>query len=456
MTRTQGRSAGARPAWARPSFSPAQILVMGFAGLILVGALLLALPASAASGASVGFVNALFTSTSAVCVTGLIVLDTARDFSPLGQGIIMGLIQAGGLGIVILSTSIALLTGKRISLRERVVLQEALGQTAPSGVVRLARDVIRVTLIVEGIGTLILFLRFLSDYSPLRALWLAAFHTVSAFNNAGFDLFSTSVRGFATDPLVVVPIGLLIFLGGIGFTVIQEAWRHRLNWSRLSLHSRMVLTVSAGLILVGTLLFLGLEWSNPETFGRLSWPARILAAWFTAVTPRTAGFEIIPTGSLHQASLFLTCVLMYIGASPASTGGGIKTTTFAVIGLALKTSIRGEHDIEIQGRRLPGDVVYKAWVIVAISLGWLFLVTTVLLVTEGKDLAPVLFETVSAFGTVGLSTGLTPSLTTAGKLIITLMMYTGRVGPLTLAVALAERRKPKAAIQYPDERVMIG
>lgn len=447
---------GPRPHWARAPMSPSQVLVVGFALLCLVGALLLTLPVSAASGRSVGFVNALFTATSAVCVTGLVVLDTGTDYSPFGQAVILVLIQAGGLGITILSTSIALVVGKRISLRERLALQEALGQHAPSGVVRLARDVILVTALVEGAGTLILFLRLVQDHPPGRALWLALFHTVSAFNNAGFDLFSSSLRGFATDPWMVVTVGLLIFTGGIGFTVIEDLWRHRGRWCKLSLHSRMVLSVSGGLIAAGTLLFLLLEWHNPRTFGALPPAARVLAAWFTAVTPRTAGFEVITTGALTQAALLLTVVLMYIGASPGSTGGGIKTSTFAVVGLAVKAAIRGEPDITLRGRRIPEEVVHKAWVIVAISIGWLMLVTTVLLVTEGRDLMPVLFETVSAFGTVGLSTGLTPELSTPGKLIITLMMYTGRVGPLTLGVALAERRQPRAAIQYPDERVMIG
>lgn len=441
--------------WAHTTFSPAQVMVLGFAGLILLGAILLALPVASATGVSVGFVNALFTATSAVCVTGLAILDTATGWSLFGQTVIMLLIQGGGLGITIVSTFLALVMGKRISLRERIVLQEALGQSGPSGVVRLARDVLVVTLLVEGAGTLFLFLRFLGDHAPLQAFWLGLFHAVSAFNNAGFDLFSTSLRGFATDPLVVLPVGLMIFVGGVGFTVIQDCWRNR-RWSRLTLHSRMVLSVSLALIALGTVLFLALEWANPQTFGALPPWARVMSAWFTALTPRTAGFDVVTTGALTQASLLLTIVLMYIGASSGSTGGGIKTTTFAVIALALKAAIRGEEDVEVRGRRIPAEVINKAWVIVAISIGWLFLVTATLLVTEGKDLMPTLFETVSAFGTVGLSTGLTPELSTAGKLIITLMMYTGRVGPLTLAVALAERRKPRAAIQYPDERVMIG
>ncbi|BDG60834.1 TrkH family potassium uptake protein [Caldinitratiruptor microaerophilus] len=437
-------------------FSPARVLVTGFALLILVGTVLLSLPVSSATGQSVGVVNALFTATSAVCVTGLVVLDTAGDFSLFGQIVILSLIQIGGLGITVLSVAVALILGRRVSLRERVVLQEAFGQWAPAGMVRLVQEVLKVTVVIEGTGALILFLRFLGDYPPLRAAWLAVFHAISAFANAGFDLFHVSLKPFATDPVVVLTVAALLMVGGIGFTVIQDLRRTRLHWHRLSLHSRMALATTACLVAGGFAAVLALEWSNPKTLGALPPLARPLAAFFTAVTPRTAGFEVIPTGELRPVTLLLVIALMYIGASPGGTGGGIKTTTFATVVLTIRAAVRGWEDVHVWGRRLPNDLLRKAWVIAAIAAGWVLLVTATLLVTEGRDLTPILFETTSAFGTVGLSTGITPDLTTAGKLLIALMMYTGRVGPLTLAVALAERRAPAPDVQFPDERVMIG
>lgn len=437
-------------------FSPARVLVTGFLLLILVGTVLLALPVSSRSGKSVGVVDALFTATSAACVTGLAVRDTAREYSFFGQAVILGLIQVGGLGIVALSVAIALVLRRRVSLRERVVVQEAFGQWAPAGMVRLVQEVLKVTLVIEGTGALILFLRFLRDYPPAQAAWLAVFHAVSAFANAGFDLFSVSLKPFAGDPVVVLTVAGLLMLGGIGFTVIQDVRRHGLRWERLSLHTRMALATTACLVVGGFVAVLALEWSNPATLGGLPPAARPLAAFFTAVTPRTAGFEVIPTGQLRPVTLLLTIALMYIGASPGGTGGGIKTTTFATLVLTVRAAIRGEEDVHTGGRRLPQDLLRKAWVISSIAAGWVLLVTAVLLVTEGRDLMPVLFEATSAFGTVGLTTGITPELTTPGKLLISLMMYTGRVGPLTLAVALAERHKPAADVQFPDERVMIG
>lgn len=438
------------------AFSPARVLVTGFALLILAGTVLLSLPISSATGESVGVVNALFTATSAVCVTGLVVLDTAGDFSLFGQVVILSLIQIGGLGITVLSVAVALILGRRVSLRERVVLQEAFGQWAPAGMVRLVQEVLKVTAVVEAAGALILFVRFLRDAPPARAAWLGVFHSVSAFNNAGFDLFHVSLRPFAADPVVTLTIAALLMVGGIGFTVIQDLRRARWRWHGLSLHSRMALATTAVLVAGGFAAILALEWSNPKTLGALSPPARALAAFFTAVTPRTAGFEVVPTGELREVTLLLVIALMYVGASPGGTGGGIKTTTLATVALTIRAAVRGWADVHVWGRRLPGDLLRKAWVISAIAAGWVLLVTATLLVTEGRELTPILFEATSAFGTVGLSTGITPRLTTAGKLLITLMMYTGRVGPLTLAVALAERRSPAPDVQYPEERVMIG
>lgn len=442
---------------ARGGFSPAQTMVLGFAGLILVGTCLLALPAASATGESIGLVDAFFTATSAACVTGLQVRDTATTFSPFGQAVILLLVQAGGLGTTILATLVALILGKRISLRERLALSETLGTHGPSGVVRLVREILVLTVLAEAAGALLLFARFALEHPPGRAVWLAVFHAVSAYNNAGFDLFSRSLRGHATDGFVLLVVAGLIILGGIGYIVVLDVRRAGLRWQAYSLHSRIALATTLGLLALGTALFALLEWHNPRTLGALPPAYRLLAAFFTAVTPRTAGFEVVPTGGLAEPSLLLTIALMFIGASPGGTGGGIKTTTFATLLLALRAAIRGEEAVVVAGRHLPDDQVRKAWVIAASAAGWILGLTGVLLVTEaGHRLTEVLFEVVSAFGTVGLTTGLTPQLSPVGRVLIALMMYSGRVGPLTLAVALAERRRPRPSIQFPEERVMIG
>lgn len=446
--------------------NPARVLAATFAALIAAGTVLLALPAASATGQSAGLLTALFTATSAVCVTGLVVVDTGTAFSPFGQGVILILIQAGGLGTVILYTLVMLLLGRRISLRDRLLVKEALGRPTPAGVVRLVREVVLVTLVLEGIGALVLFLRWAGDHSTAQAAWLAVFHAVSAFNNAGFDLFGTSLRGFATDPWVTATVMALVLLGGIGFTVLdeliqplRERWQRTLGDSvaplRLTLHSRLAVKTSLFLLLLAWGGYLLLEWANPATLGALGPAQRPLAALFTAVTPRTAGFEVVPTGGMGQATLLLTMALMFIGASPGGTGGGIKTTTFAALVLAWRAAAQGRADAVVAGRRLPGDLLQRAWVIGTLSVLWVLLVTGVLLVTEGRTLGPVLFEVMSAFGTVGLSTGLTPLLSPVGQVAIILVMFSGRIGPLTLALALAEREF-RGDILYPEERVMIG
>jgi len=450
----------------RPRFSltPAQVLVIGFASLILVGAIVLMLPISLEPGNKLSFIDALFTATSAVCVTGLIVVDTATYFSTFGEIVIILLIQMGGLGIMSTSAIMFLALGKRISLQERLLMQEALGSFSISGVVRLTRNILLVTFTIEGLGALFLTLRFLQYYPWQKALYMGIFHSISAFNNAGFDLTSASLRVFNQDPFILVVIGGLISLGSLGFQVIEDIWRKR-SWEKFNLQTKIVLRVTALLIAVPTVLFLLVEYANPATFGPLPWVHKFFNALFAAITPRTAGFESVPTGMLANASLLLTIILMYIGASPGGTGGGIKTTTFTMIALTVRGSATGSEEIQIMGRRLPKDLLDKSVTIAAIAMALVLTVTGLLLVTERKavdnpaipiSFIDVMFETVSAFGTVGLTTGLTPSLTVPGRLLITLTMFIGRVGPLTMAVALAQRKTARAHIYYPEERVMIG
>lgn len=438
-------------------FTPAQVVILGFASIIFTGAILLTLPIASASGVRLGFVDALFTATSATCVTGLITVNTKEFFSLFGKTVIILLIQVGGLGFMTMSTLFALLIGKKITLRERIYIQNELNQLTLGGLVRLVRYVAAITLTIEGMGVLILFIRWAPQYGIKSGLAYALFHAVSAFCNAGFDLFGDSLVRFVGDITVNLVICGLIIVGGIGFTVIADFYNNKITKTkkRFSLHAKLVLFVTAGLILIGTVLFLLLEYNNPQTMGNLSLDKKILAALFQSVSPRTAGFNTIPIGQLRQASLFITIVLMFIGASPNSTGGGIKTTTFAVIVMAVIALVRGKHDVEVFERRLHDEIVLKSLAVAALGITVVSVGTLILLITQPFTLTEILFEAVSAFGTVGLSTGITPALTAVGKLILTTMMYLGRVGPLTLVMAVGQK-KETPVFRFPEERIMVG
>jgi len=450
--------------WKAPTFTPAQALAVGFALLILIGTVLLALPLSQAPGQRLSLTDAFFMATSAVCVTGLAVVDVSTTFSTFGEIVLVLLVQAGGLGIMSLSAMMFLLTGRRIGLQERLMMQEALGSFSIAGVVRLTRTIITATLAVEAVGAVLLSLRFLEYYPPGQALYFGIFHAVTAFNNAGFDLTSQSLRVFQRDPVVLLVFAGLILLGGMGFVVLQDIWRQR-RWDRFSLQTKIVLVVTGALVGVGTLVVLALEYANPATLGPLPLPDKLLNAFFTAVTFRTAGFESIPTASMAHAALLVAMVLMFIGGSPGGTGGGIRTTTFAVIVLAVRATVQGREEIQALGRRLPRELLDRAIAIAAMATGMIIVVGGLLLVTEGHlvsaagnpyTVMDVLFESTSAFTTMGLSTGVTPHLSVPGRLLLALTMYVGRIGPLTAAVALAQRRRERANIDYPEERVMIG
>ncbi|MDK2879024.1 MAG: trk/ktr system potassium uptake protein [Thermoanaerobacteraceae bacterium] len=440
----------------RFNLKPTQVLVFGFAVLILTGAILLTLPVASRSGQSVGFLNALFTATSAVCVTGLVVVDTYTQYSLFGQLVILSLIQMGGLGIMTMATLIFLILGKRITLRERLVMQEALNQLTLAGVVKLTRYIIATTIVFEGIGALLLSLRFTKIYGFSKGVYYGIFHSVSAFNNAGFDLIGNfrSLTPFVQDPLVnLVIMGLIIF-GGLGFSVIYDIFTTR-NFQKLSLHSKVVLTTTGVLLAMAFIIFYFLEYSNPKTLGALSPLGKILAAAFQSVTPRTAGFNTINLPDMTLPSKYFTILLMFIGASPASTGGGIKTSTFAAILMMIYTVITSKEDVEIYQKRIPADNIFKAVAIAVISLMLVFTSSLFLTITEHADFLKILFETTSAFGTVGLSLGITPDLSNFGKIFIIITMFAGRVGPLTLALALGSRKK-KAILKYPEERILVG
>ncbi|HXF82827.1 MAG TPA: TrkH family potassium uptake protein [bacterium] len=438
---------------ARLELSPAQTIIAGFAAIIFAGGILLAMPAASADGQPTDLLTALFTATSATCVTGLVVVDTADHWSPFGQMVILLLIQIGGLGYMTVATLMALIIGRRIGLRERLVLQEAHNLYTTGGIVRFTRTVVLITLAIEAIGAALLTLRWWPQVGLPRAVYLGVFHSVSAFNNAGFDLMGgfRSLTGYVGDLAVNLIIAALIILGGLGFTVLVDLGRPR----RFTLHAKVVLSTTAALITLGTVLILLFEASNPQTLGALPPARQVLAAFFQAVTPRTAGFATLDMGRLLDPTLMLLAVLMFIGASPGGTGGGIKTTTFVAPMAVIVAQLRGRPDPELFWRRLPSVVVYKAVTIALVSLAFVVTMATALAFTERVEFIHALFEVTSAFGTVGLSTGITPQLSTAGRLIIMGTIFTGRVGLLTVAFALTRRQQP-VNIRYPEERILIG
>ncbi|MFE4713489.1 TrkH family potassium uptake protein [Paenibacillus sp. NPDC056722] len=436
--------------------SPPQTLVLGFAAIILIGTLLLMLPVASRTGHSLNFIDALFTATSATCVTGLVVVDTGTYFSLFGQTVIMILIQVGGLGFMTMATLFALVLKRKISLRDRLILQEAMNQNSMEGIVRLIRRVLIYSLMIEGSAALLLSIRWAFDMPLGKAIYFGLFHSISMFNNAGFDLFGhyRSLMGYVNDPVVNLIVMFLIVTGGLGFIVIADIVDYRRK-RRLSLHSKVVLSTTAALILAGTLVIFVFEFTNPRSMGSLNIGGKILAAFFQSVTPRTAGANTLDISGLRQATQFFIVILMFIGASPGSTGGGIKTTTFTLMIGAVISMLRGREDIVFFRYRLAQERVFKALTITLLALLLIVTVSMVLSTTEGRDFLEILFETTSAFATVGLSMGLTPELSLVGKILICLTMFAGRLGLLTLAYALGPKQG-KPLYQYPEGKMIIG
>lgn len=439
----------------RISLSPPQVLVMGFSLVILTGAVILTLPGFTAPGKNTDFLTALFTATSAVCVTGLVVVDTGTHWTVAGQIIILLLIQVGGLGFMTMAMVFYIILGKRIGLRKRLIIQESLNQIKVAGVVRLVRAIFLFTLLTELTAAVILGLWWGRTLGEARGMYFGLFHAVSSFNNAGFDLFGDfrSLTGYVGDPVVNLVITSLIIIGGLGFSVIYDLWGNRFGKKGLSVHSRLVLTISFILLAAGTVVFMGLEWNN--TLKGLSPLEKLLGSYFQSVTPRTAGLNTIDISALRPGTLFFIAALMFIGASPGSTGGGIKTTTFGLLLLASVSVSLGREDIEAYKKRIPFSQVNKALTILMLSIFWVMLVIMVLSVTEKGDFLTLLFETVSAFGTVGLSMSFTPHLSQIGRVIIILTMFLGRLGPMTVAFALAYRMTASKR-RYPEEKIIVG
>jgi trk system potassium uptake protein len=441
----------------KDSLDPPKILVLGFATVILIGSLLLTLPIATEDGKGLPFLNALFTATSATCVTGLVVVDTGSTFSLFGELVVISLIQIGGLGFMTFATFLFMLLGKKISLRERLLLKEAFNNESLSGIVRLAKRILIFTVVIEITGGIILGIRFSFDMPIGKAFYYGFFHSISNFNNAGFDLMGefNSLTGYVDDPAVVLTVCALITIGGLGFIVLNELYDYR-NTHRLSVHSKIVLTMTAILTLGGTLLILLFEFGNPNTLEPLSPIGKVLGALFQSVTSRTAGANTLPIGDLTQSTLLLIIFLMFIGAGSGSTAGGIKISTFSVLLATAWAQIKGKEDVVLFKRRIVTETILKAFT-VALS-GFLIVITVTMLLTlteTGHHFIMYLFEATSAFGTVGLSMGLTPELSSLGRIVIILTMFAGRLGPLTIAFAITKRRT-KESIRHPKGNIMIG
>lgn len=437
-------------------FSPARILILGFMILILLGSILLSLPVATVDNQGLNLVDAVFTSTSAVCVTGLVVVDIGTHLTFFGQLVILGLMQLGGLGFMSITTLIAIILSKKIGMRQRILIKESLNQLSTAGIIKLVKQVVIVTLLIQGIGAVILTGRFLPEVGLTKAVYYGVFHSVSAFVNAGFDLLGTfqSFTGYIDDWVIGLTLPFLIILGGFGFSVLIEIINYR-KGQHMTLHTKVVLSITILLVSLGTLGFMGLEWTNPLSIGNLPGPTKILASFFQGVSPRTAGFSTINLDTLQPATLFFITILMFIGASPGGTGGGVKTTTFAILLLAVRSELTGRADVEVFSRRIPASVVSRALSIVVLAMLLILMVTLVLSLTEHHGFLDILFEVVSAFGTVGLSTGITPTLTTIGRLLIALVMFVGRVGPITLGLALA-KRQDQVNRRFAEEPIIVG
>lgn len=426
-------------------------MVLGFLLLIAAGTLLVW--AGNLHSARLSLVDALFTATSAVCVTGLVVVDTGRDLSPFSQVVVLLLIQLGGLGVMTAMTALPLVAGQRIGIRQRLLFAEGMGLDTPQGAVRLLLDVLRLTLTIEGVGALLLFFAFLGEYPPGRAAALAIFHSVSAFCNAGFSLFSTSLEEYAASIAVPGVVMMLLVLGGLGFPVLSELRNVRRERRPLSVAARLVLVTTGACILGGFVLLLAAEWNG--AFRHLAPGWKLWNALFAAVTPRTAGFDTVAPGLYAPLGLLVTILLMIIGASPASTGGGVKTTTVGILALACLRDIQGETEVHAFARKIPVRTVFRALTFVLLYLGTILCGVFCLSFTEALPFGSVLFEVVSALGTVGLSMGITSSLSVPGKLVMVLLMFWGRVGIVTFMYSLVQS-SGGGRISYVDARIPIG
>jgi trk system potassium uptake protein len=431
--------------------------VTAFAGAIAVGTLLLMLPVSRAGEGGAPFVVSLFTATSAVCVTGLVVVDTPSYWSSFGETVILGLIQVGGFGIMTLASLLGLLVTRRMGLRSRLTAAAETRSLGIGDVRTVLFGVFRVTVVFEVATALVLTTRFLVGYGepPGRAVYHGVFHAVSAFNNAGFSLRSDSLMAYVADPWVCVPVAVAVIFGGLGFPVLLELRRHLRRPRDWSLHTKLTVTVTGVLLLGGTFVVTAAEWSNPGTLGALDPPARVLAGFFHAVMPRTAGFNSLDVAAMYDGTHLATMVLMFIGGGSAGTAGGIKVTTFVVLFFVIWSEVRGERSVNAFDRRIDSRVQRQALTVALLGVAAVVGATLLIVELTRLPLAQVMFEVTSAFGTVGLSMGITADLPAVAQVVLVLLMFVGRLGPITFAAALALRERQRLH-ELPEGRPIIG
>ncbi len=435
---------------------PARLIGVAFAVAILVGSALLMLPVATTEDGGASFLTAAFTSTSAVCVTGLIVVDTATYWSTFGQVVIMLLIQIGGFGIMTLASVLALFVARRLGLKTRMLAQAETGALDLGDVRRILIGVAGFTLLFEAVVAVVIALRlgFAYDYSVGSAVYRGVFHSITSFNNAGFALWSDNLVGFVTDGWISLAICFGVITGGLGFPVWLEL-RRQLAPRRWSIHTKLTLVMTLILLAVGFFAVLGFEWNNAATLGPLDTPGKLLASFFQGVQPRTAGFNSLNYGAMEDETLLVSTALMIIGAGSASTGGGIKVTTMALLALMAWAELRGDPEVNAFGRRISAGTQRQALTITLLALAGVLACTLVLIIVSPFDVTSTLFESASAFGTVGLSTGITPQLPSSGQIALIVLMYLGRIGPHTLGVALALRERPRRT-RYAEGRPIIG
>ena len=445
-----------RGALSGASLRPAQLVVAGFVVLICIGALLLRLPLAVDPGIThPGWVDSLFWSTSASTVTGLGPTDVA-DFSLFGELVLLALIQIGGFGIMTVGSVVVLVLANRVGLRQRIIARTEIGAIELGDLRDLMIAIAKITLVAELGTAIFLFIAFarVEGTSAGAAAYQALFHGVSSFNNAGISLFSDSLEGFVTNPMVIFPVSAAFIVGGLGFPVLVELWR-RVRPLRWTLHTKITLAATLVLLVYGPLVVLTFEWTNPDTLGPLSVLDKLQASWFEGTTPRTAGFNVIPVGALDESTELVTTVLMFVGAGSASTSGGIKVTTFAVLFFVLWSEARGDQETTVFHRRISYNVVRQAITVALLAVAIVFCTALALTAISPFDFIDTLFEATSAFGTVGLSTGITGELSNWAELLLIGVMFVGRVGPVTFVAALALRTR-RRAYRYPEERPIIG
>lgn len=448
---------GRQDSAARRALRPAQVIVTAYGLTVVLGTALLMVPIARTGPGGADLIHAFFTAVSAVCITGLAVVDTGTHWTPFGQGVILALMQIGGIGIMTFASLLGLSVMRRLGLRSRLSTAGEAGQVGFGDLKRLMVGIVKASLVIQSIVAVVVFGRLVIGYGAAlpQALWESVFHTISAFNNGGFALYNDSLMRYVADPWINLPLCIAVILGGLGYPVLlqlRKEWGTPLHWS---MNTRIVLVFSSVLLVVGTVVVLATESTNENTFGPLSGPARLLAAFTHSTMTRSAGFNTVDTGAMDPATLLASDILMFIGGGPAGTAGGIKVTTFAVLYFIIYTEIRAHRAVNVFGKRLSRSTHRQAISIALLSVATVMISTLALMMTTDFTLDELLFEVISAFGTVGLSTGVTAELPVTGQLLLVALMFIGRLGPITLATALVFRQRPPL-YEYPKERPIIG